>query len=1069
MLNQQKFLYPSAEFGIHPFWFWNGEMEEAEIEHQINEMADKHVTGFFLCARQGMTVPYLSEEWFDKVNYAIEVAEKNGMHVWLYDEYPYPSGIAGGEVTLEHKDAKQSILTHNMKVADGGGKFSAELPWGKILFAKAVPVDHQTGHLNWEEAIDIKQYIGNIQLDHVYQKTGLTAYNQRRYFTYDPKRFLTWEVPAGQWQIHCFMEEEISDFKYYGTYVDPLHKDAIKTFIRVTHEKYLEKVGNHFGKTIKGMFTDETHLLGELPWSPQLVPYIQEHYGYDIRDHLHKLLFDDENAAMVRYQYYQSIHEMLRDVYHKQIHDWCETEGIQYVSEVPSARMSAQVYSHVPGGDSSHEKLGRSLDWILKRYFFSLRANPKMISALSNQLNRDRALIECFHSVGWSMTMQDAKWMIDRMVALGINFFNFHAFFYTLNGLVKHDAPPSQFLQNPYWEHYRLLGDYVSRISYLMSQGTVVREIAVLDPTTSLWVKMANPFMKFSYVGNDDKEKAQLEKLKNTWRDICLSLTKNHHDYDHLDPEILAQAQISEGNIVIGKARYSILILPPITNLEKSAWLKIKQFMEQGGVVIANGLLPYENIESDPAVLTEMETYFNTDSIDLLDFWQNSSDDKVLAHSQYHTYFIKQGNEECERLHEIIEQFRTNKVQFRVEDGTQSFLMQHRQYDDGSDLIFLTNQENGRHRTTLYYQAGSVEKEFLKVDIETGQVQSLPVTRSENRWELPLTFVPYQSYLIKVIDKEAKQDSIQETAGQLIILAKQKSWDLTLDQPNILRLSDFEMTIHYKENITGTVEAKTFIDQCEDLSKTCNLPVQFSQIFGTPMELSLPYPLNVSYVKLFQIEQMSSECFLLIDKNAVSDGLSIYINDKKVNWSAFNQQFFYDHTNIVADISELVKQGENSVEVKGQIEKDWDGVVDPIYLLGDFGVVYSDTVPVITKTPEKTSSLKQPYAGLPHYAGSLTFTSSFEWKGDNNETYQLRIKDLDEVHDAVEISLNGISLGVRAWSPYDTIVKGDQLKQGINVLTIKVKNTLVGLLEGKYFDYEEHVLKEVRTVKREEE
>lgn len=85
-------------------------------------------------------------------------------------------------------------------------------------------------------------------------------------------------------------------------------------------------------------------------------------------------------------------------------------------------------------------------------------------------------MIECFHSVGWSMTLQDAKWMIDRMAALGTNFYNFHAFFYTIGGLAKHDAPPSQFVQNPYWPYFRELGDYVGRISYLMSRDMQIFE-----------------------------------------------------------------------------------------------------------------------------------------------------------------------------------------------------------------------------------------------------------------------------------------------------------------------------------------------------------------------------------------------------------------------------------------------------------------------------------------------------------------------------------------------------------------------------------------------------------------
>jgi len=41
-----------------------------------------------------MTVPYLSEAYFDCYRLAVEEAKRLGLHVWLYDEYNWPSGTA---------------------------------------------------------------------------------------------------------------------------------------------------------------------------------------------------------------------------------------------------------------------------------------------------------------------------------------------------------------------------------------------------------------------------------------------------------------------------------------------------------------------------------------------------------------------------------------------------------------------------------------------------------------------------------------------------------------------------------------------------------------------------------------------------------------------------------------------------------------------------------------------------------------------------------------------------------------------------------------------------------------
>src|SRR5699024_7266362 len=107
----------------------------------------------------------------------------------------------------------------------------------------------------------------------------------------------------------CFLEVEIKDFKYYGTYVDPCHREAMTTFIRKTHDKYAETVGRHFGKVVKGMFTDETHLLGRYPWSPHLVDFVKQNYGYDMRDYLHLLVDHGCHFKTRNHEYKRSCHE----------------------------------------------------------------------------------------------------------------------------------------------------------------------------------------------------------------------------------------------------------------------------------------------------------------------------------------------------------------------------------------------------------------------------------------------------------------------------------------------------------------------------------------------------------------------------------------------------------------------------------------------------------------------------------------------------------------------------------------------------------------------------------------
>lgn len=77
MVSEKAFANPPVSSRIKPFWFWNGTMTREEISHQIKEMADKGLGGMFICARQGMDVPYLSGKWFELVDLPAE--KQNGM------------------------------------------------------------------------------------------------------------------------------------------------------------------------------------------------------------------------------------------------------------------------------------------------------------------------------------------------------------------------------------------------------------------------------------------------------------------------------------------------------------------------------------------------------------------------------------------------------------------------------------------------------------------------------------------------------------------------------------------------------------------------------------------------------------------------------------------------------------------------------------------------------------------------------------------------------------------------------------------------------------------------------
>jgi len=94
------FNQPRRDCSQVPFWFWNGSLDPEEFRAQLREMARQGVYAAMPHPRFGMDRrEYLEEPFWRAMAAALDEADKLGMQLWLYDDYNWPSGGAGGRVT----------------------------------------------------------------------------------------------------------------------------------------------------------------------------------------------------------------------------------------------------------------------------------------------------------------------------------------------------------------------------------------------------------------------------------------------------------------------------------------------------------------------------------------------------------------------------------------------------------------------------------------------------------------------------------------------------------------------------------------------------------------------------------------------------------------------------------------------------------------------------------------------------------------------------------------------------------------------------------------------------------
>ncbi|MCY0880111.1 MAG: glycosyl hydrolase [Firmicutes bacterium] len=1033
-MDQQLFFNPPNTFRIKPFWFWNDAVTEEGTRRQLEAMAQQGVGGFFLCPRQGLKLPYLSDAWFAAVRTAVEVAASLGLEVWLYDELPYPSGMAGGTVLLKYPEARHRLLEVDAFEVPGGTHVARALPWGQVLWAGAVPQNR--GAWDWTAPRDLRPAIGTLPTRHFSQGGALTALHRLRFFSYDPGWVLDWTAPpGGPWKVLVFIERELKTFKYFGTFVDPGHREAVQEFMRLTHERYRETVGDYFGTVVRGIFSDEVFYLGRRPWSSRLLDTFRARRGYDLQPHLPHLVEDiDDRTPRIRYHYYLTAHELLTESYHQQIRAWCDQQGLLYTAEVPTLRMSGQRPSHIPGGDSAHEKLGEPLAQVLHKYAGHLRSDPKVISGMARQFGQGDALIECFHSVGWSMTLQDAKWMLDRLAVMGINHYTFHAFYYSINSLRKHDAPPSQFLQNPYWPYFRALADYAARLAYWVSQGTADIPIAVVLPTTSRWTRTTPEHAE------DDPWTAWIKTL-------AVTLWTHHIDFDYLDTDLLGEASCDGATLTLGQARYHAVVVPPLTNLEEAAWARLKQFAQQGGWVLMIAPGPTEALGSPQVLADIQETLATAVAAEPLARVATAAHWALLS-----TYETPRSAAET-----VVAWLRdAGLISVRLagaEPLVRATLCQSRRLDDGSRLLLLVNQESASGAVTVEVEGHDGWAVELW-DLETGQVSRVGQVQ-DGRFSL--TLGPYGARAVRLA-KESARSLLDEGPVFHWVVEGRALWDVEDEAPNLLRLGRFRLRIgdSSAELEAAPLPLGVLLAQPTSQVLLAHVPFRFESGFGIPPQPTIAYPFAVRFEATFQVRDDLPSCLLVGDEDAVVGSFTLYVNDTPLDAPPVQPRRRFETAQWAVDVAPYLHCGKNTIALVVQVQGDDDGVVDALYLEGPFGVQWDVEAkePVLTAAIQKVSQVASVPPDRPFYAGKRRFVRTVRLEDPPAAgPFVLQFADWPaDYHEPAEVRVNGTSLGRRSWLPYMFQGRCELLRKGDNIVEVITCQSLGHALEGLMFD-----------------
>ena len=1104
-VNPENFRQPPRDYGILPFWFLNGELDQKEMLYQLKEFRDKGMPGIILHGRYGLETSYIGETYLDRIQFAVEEAQKLGLKTWIYDEMNWPSGTADKRVLTARPDlAQRYIECINMTVRG---------PWFTYLTGA------DSRYLDFEKSTPVAAFA--IRMDGPGEVIDLTPNLSFR-------DVIPWEAPAGNWRL-LYIVEKIADY-----YIDALNPEATAEFLKLGYDPYAGAVDGNMSSEMLGFYTDEPamhyYLTGGdnpvVPWTKDMFRRFQERNGYNLRPRLPDLFFDVRpDSARVRYDFYNSLTDFYSQAYYKQIHEWCQQHDVLFTGHLlyeewlrRLVRVEGNLFKHYP-----------HMDVIGVDHLYPIVGNRdrpdehvamKVGSSAAHQLGSPRLLCESFGGIFMDATMQRMKWIADWEYVLGVNLLNPHGFHYTLEGPRKRDWPPSMFYQYPWWGYYGDFSNYISRLSHLLSGGKHVARVAVLWPMNAMFATYTP--QTHNAVGD------RIERDFNTLTDLLLRL---HYDFDYLDEDVLANADVEGNTIRVRDEAYELLILPPMAHLKLSTLEALEKFTAQGGRVLGMIFLPDQAFANDGDVTRlvdisdRVRALFGVDPSETQKNFQDQSDIRALQQEipgggkttfiqsyalnrqlpmrvqqalgapgrTESPFFVIESEERTSRYffapekgerREITDEVRAEReavadrlgealsklIEPDVSIDNPEVFYLHRQ-QDGQDIYFLINPTYSAQKARIGLPGASQPWQW---DPSTGTERWIaPSQVIEGRTVFNLELAPVGSAFIlvrpgsgpRVIETnlkiesadEAKLSGLGRAAEAFVVLEKegqQKRLTLKAEEtsPALTLDGDWEFQTETQNALViGKWLAKneTMGTDWEDYAKTDLdtqgwLPmVPGAWSYQLPAEPEETYPIPVWYRISFQADFLPPKVDLIVDGFAGSQW-SLYVNGERVTSTPVRSDV--DGQMKAIDITSHLHEGENLIALRLVVTSPTDGLLDLLKLTGDFSLAPQGDGRYTLQAP-RTSILSQPWTdqGYPHFSGRAVYRKRFELPASfNGQRVFLEPEMLDDV---LEVIVNGRSAGVRLWAPYQIEIT-PLLKSGENTLELRVANTLVNLLEA---------------------
>ena len=619
--------------------------------------------------------------------------------MWIFDDEWWPSQTMGKRVPPEYaaKRLKAEVAEVQSPERYSAGGLSGD------TFIAAIAGRKTGGKIDGGSLVDLAPFI----------KDGS----------------LTWDAPAGLWQVMTFTYEQAPPAAQNHQYtLDGASQDCVDWFIDTVYKPHYDRFKEDFGKTIVGYFYDEPETQGD--WGTEL-PKVVAEKGYDLKKLLVARKFElaGEEQVTAQYAYSDALYEAWGRTMYGSLTKWCEERGVASIGHFmdhgdlywkpglgAGNLFQMQKYSSMGG-----------MDLVVRQLYPGQRKHdiyqlPKLTSSISHAYNKadHLAMCEIYGAYGQDLTYPQMKWLIDHHQVRGVNFMISHSF----NPRAPHDTDCPPYFYNdgeePRWPLYRVWADYTSRLSVMLTGGRHVCPVALLAFGNSIHAGRAI-----------------------TPEDMTSSLQDALFDCDWLPYEVFeGDCQIDAAELNLYEERYRVLVVPPVEVIPYATLVKAREFFDAGGVVIGYGFLPalsgaFGRSSLDIQALTQ--AIWGTPEAGIKACKTNAKGGR--------SYFLAEKPTPEQIRAVLVDDGGIRPALDVIEGDTGNWLHTLHRVKEGRDVFFVCNQHHEGEARTFTFRANA-EGVPECWDALRNEITSISFKRNGDAVEFELTLAPLESVLI---------------------------------------------------------------------------------------------------------------------------------------------------------------------------------------------------------------------------------------------------------------------------------------------------------------------------------